>query len=435
MQKQLCFGLGIALFCVAAVLYCYANNGNNFDLRPVGEAEALTVNGGGVPGLNILLPEITVVLEKNVKHIDNLSIVFRRTRSTDIPLEQLLKQINCTREYGFFEKSNHVFMWRCPYFYQVNFGKFVVETDETGRLPFAYEKNLKLLDFINEKSFDGNNYMYGSGGFERTEHITPAVGIDSKEQLIRDAGKSFILDSMYLWASGYKFPIIGDDIGTPQISSVMFLASHGQINRLEKQTTDGVESVFLEIVAKDIFTDNKRIYSLWLLPKYQYVIKRMLVKTLDGRNLYEIKNEDYIKINQDGLFFPRVCKISYYFWHNNTEFISDSLLFTEIYSLAEASIKSVAIDQFDLRKKYSSPGTVIADRTLRDTDAGVQYTIPANPADLDRVIEAALNGTDFVPTPLPSTTAIVIKWLLCIVGIAMIVYAGYKKFFKKKKKT
>jgi hypothetical protein len=380
---------------------------------------------------NILLPEITVVLEKNAKHLDNLSIVFRRTRSADIPLEPLLKQINSTREYGFFEKSNHVFMWRRPRFYQGNFGKFAAEIDETGRLPFAYEKNLKLLDFINEKSFDGNNYMYGSGGFERTEHTAPAVGIDSKEQLIRVAGKSGILDSMYLWASGYKFPIIGDDIGSPQVSSVTFLASHGQINRLEKQTNDGEESVFLEIIAKDIFTDSKRMYSLWLLPRYQYVTKKMSVKTLDGKNLYEIENDDYIKVNQDGLFFPSISKISYYFWHNNVEFISDSLLFTETYSLAEVSTKSVAIDQFDIRKKYSSPGTVIADRTLKDTDAGVQYIIPANPADLDRVIEAALTGGDFVPTPLPSTTAIIIKWLLCIAGIAMILYAGYKKFIKK----
>ncbi|MDR2707052.1 MAG: hypothetical protein LBC02_14870 [Planctomycetaceae bacterium] len=413
-SKMISFLLGVLLF-IGISIVVYAEETDRLEL-------------------NILLPEITVVLEKNAKYLDNLSIVFRRTRSTDIPLEQLLKQINGVREYGFFEKSNHVFMWRCPCFYQANLGKFVAEIDETGKLPFAYEKNLKLLDFINEKSFDGNNYMYGSGGFERTERVTPAVGLELKEQLIRDAGKSYLLDSMYLWASGYKFPILVDDIGTPQVSSVTFLASHGQINRLEKQTMDGEESVFLEIRAKDIFTDNQRIYSLWLLPKHQYVTKRMLVKTLDGRNLYEIKNEDYIKVNQDGLFFPKVCKISYYYWHNNVEFISDALLFTEVYSLAEVSTKSVAIDQFDIRKKYSSPGTVVADRTLRDTDAGVQYTIPANPADLDRVIEAALNGTDFVPTPLPSTAAIVIKWLLCIAGIAMILYAAYKKFIKNKSK-
>jgi hypothetical protein len=52
MQKQLCFGLGIALFCVAAVLYYCANNGNSFDLRTIGEAEALTVLGGGSNGFS-----------------------------------------------------------------------------------------------------------------------------------------------------------------------------------------------------------------------------------------------------------------------------------------------------------------------------------------------------------------------------------------------
>ncbi|MDR1480235.1 MAG: hypothetical protein LBJ00_14965 [Planctomycetaceae bacterium] len=53
MRKILCLSSGIALFCVAAVLYYNTDQSNNIDLRPVGEAEALTVSGGGVPGLDI----------------------------------------------------------------------------------------------------------------------------------------------------------------------------------------------------------------------------------------------------------------------------------------------------------------------------------------------------------------------------------------------
>jgi hypothetical protein len=36
-------------------LYFHTNNGNNFDLRPVGEAEALSVNGGGETGYDYQL--------------------------------------------------------------------------------------------------------------------------------------------------------------------------------------------------------------------------------------------------------------------------------------------------------------------------------------------------------------------------------------------
>ncbi|MDR2707051.1 MAG: hypothetical protein LBC02_14865 [Planctomycetaceae bacterium] len=53
MRKIWFLGSGIALFCVATVLYFNTNSSNNFDLRSVGEAEALTVNGGGVSGLDI----------------------------------------------------------------------------------------------------------------------------------------------------------------------------------------------------------------------------------------------------------------------------------------------------------------------------------------------------------------------------------------------
>ncbi|MDR1963191.1 MAG: hypothetical protein LBQ50_05390 [Planctomycetaceae bacterium] len=48
MQKNLCLGLGVVLFCVAAVLYFSGNSDSDF--RLVSKAEALTVQGGGYSG-------------------------------------------------------------------------------------------------------------------------------------------------------------------------------------------------------------------------------------------------------------------------------------------------------------------------------------------------------------------------------------------------
>jgi hypothetical protein len=152
MQKQLCFSLGIALFCVAAVLYFNTNSGNNFDLRTVSETEARSVNGGGetntlpedaVNGREIIqnLPkEIEDVLKKNAEKLNKVSLIFRRTRTTQLPAEQLLKQIHCLYEYGFFEPSDHKFIWQSPCFYQYSSGLFSVKS-ETGsdKVPFAYE--------------------------------------------------------------------------------------------------------------------------------------------------------------------------------------------------------------------------------------------------------------------------------------------------------
>ncbi|MDR1480236.1 MAG: hypothetical protein LBJ00_14970 [Planctomycetaceae bacterium] len=113
------------------------------------------------------------------------------------------------------------------------------------------------------------------------------------------------------------------------------------------------------------------------------------------------------------------------------DIISDTPLFTDQYELVEISTKKINDKQFNLKEKYSNPGTHIGDRTLNDTENGVQYVIPANPADLDRVIEAALSDKDFVPTLLPSRTATIIRWILILLGLAMILYAAYQKFIKK----
>jgi hypothetical protein len=52
MQKNLCIGLGIALFGVATVLYFGANVSSSYGIRTVNEAEAMTVCGGGNNGNN-----------------------------------------------------------------------------------------------------------------------------------------------------------------------------------------------------------------------------------------------------------------------------------------------------------------------------------------------------------------------------------------------
>jgi hypothetical protein len=375
--------------------------------------------------------EIENILKKNAEQLDKVSLIFRRTRTTQLPAEQLLKQIHCLYEYGFFEPSDHKFIWQSPCFYQYSSGLFSVES-KTGRnkRPFAYEQGLNLIITSNENSFDGNEFMSGSDN-DKAESSSAALGITSKEHFVRDFGKHDACDSVFLWASGYRFPRIGFDLGMSQQSLILHLTSNGRITLLKNDVMGDQPCIIVEIIANDVMSADERVFRFWLLPNLQYAVKKMNVYTVKGNVIYEIENTDFIDIDKKGVFFPKKSVINYYRWYTVPEFISDKILVIESYDLDSVTTHNISAIQFKLRKQYTTPGTVIADQTLRDTDAGVQYTIPANPADLDRVIEAALTGKDFVPTPLPSTTAIIFKWLLCIAGIAMIFYAGYKKFIKK----
>jgi hypothetical protein len=400
-------------------------------------AETNTLSKDFVSNNEILqhLPkEVEDTLKKNAEKLGNVSLIFRRTRTTQLPIESLLKQIKCRYEYGFFEPSDHKFIWQSPYFYQYSSGLFSVESKtRSNKRPFAYEQGLSLVIASNENSFDGNEFMSGSGN-DKTENTSAALSIISKEHFVRDFGKHVLCDSVFLWASGYRFPHIGSDLGMSQQSLVLFLTANGRVTSIKNNTLENKPCTIVEIIAKDVTSTDKRLFVFWLLPDLQYAVKKMNVYTTKGEVIHEVENDDFIDIDKKGIFFPKKSVINYYSWMNTPEIISDKILVTESYDLNSATTHQIPAIQFKLRKQYTTPGTVIADRTLRDTDAGVQYVIPANPADLDRVIETALSGKDFTPTPLPSTAAIVIKWLLCIAGIAMILYAAYQKFIKKNTK-
>jgi hypothetical protein len=180
--------------------------------------------------------------------------------------------------------------------------------------------------------------------------------------------------------------------------------------------------------------DNRLLVSAWLLPEYGYAIGQYDIHDVKENLAYRIINSNFKKLKDSDIYLPHNTIVQFYTYATISGNISSVELFCETHSLVNVTTKNIKLSQFDLRNQYAQSGTHFADYTLKDTENGLQYIYPANPADLDRVIEAALSGKDFTPTPLPSTAAIVIKWLLCIAGIAMILYAAYQKFINKKTK-
>src|SRR5205814_905646 len=65
-------------------------------------------------------------------------------------------------------------------------------------------------------------------------------------------------------------------------------------------------------------------------------------------------------------------------------------LITDVLKVSEYATKPVPEELFTL--KYTTPGTNVTDKSLPEASGqpgGVTYKIPANPQDLDRVIEEA----------------------------------------------
>jgi glycosyltransferase involved in cell wall biosynthesis len=72
--------------------------------------------------------------------------------------------------------------------------------------------------------------------------------------------------------------------------------------------------------------------------------------------------------------------------------VAESPVLTLVQEVSELGTNAVSDEQFTLRSRYTTPGTLIIDNRLpenRVKRSSLTYKLPANPADLDRVIAEA----------------------------------------------
>ncbi|MDR1963192.1 MAG: hypothetical protein LBQ50_05395 [Planctomycetaceae bacterium] len=384
------------------------------------------------------IPEyLQKILVTNTNEMKTCTIVWTQSRSTDMSFESLLETLKMPHAYGFLNKEGCAFMWQDGSGYLHTRLVDGSVTNKSGKpLPPAYKINKNDEDYIYEdglveKSMDHFKYYQGNG-VQRDSRYLSIWPIDKMRLGTQQHFGCF--SQYYTTCIGYKFPFFGSELKMPLMSYILFLIDDGEVLDIDDGITlDGDPSILIKIKSKSIFDWNQkeRIFTFWLIKRYNYAIKRCEISSLDNRMCYLIQNDNFFEFKKNILYIPRRTTISYYTYLTISDTIFLEPLFKEEISLSEISTKKIDPNLFSLDNAYSIPGTVISSRVIRDTDDGLTFTIPANPADLDRVIEAALTGGAFTPTPLPSTGAIIFRWLLCIAGIAMIFYAGYKKFIKK----
>jgi hypothetical protein len=410
------------LFClVILVSYHYYENWNNI----YAATEILHDKNSDA----VVIPqEIEKALKENVSCLDPISLVWVRTRTSDIDTETLLKKIKEEFSYSFLEPVNSTFMWQKGCGYLFNASRNSVEIDSANPPPFAHEKKLKLNMLYDIKSVDGE--FFYSGGMTDNKPIVLMINPLSHPS-------SFLFQILTL-NMGYKYPMNSNDFenNLQPVSYILYLAQKKEnVLQVKSEIIDNEKTFLIKVFSEEYnYLDQcskPRFFTFYLLPEYHYAVKQIEVHSQNNELVYKIFNKNFKKLPGKKVYLPNESIIQRHTHITINDIVSSPPLYSENFLITEVSTKKINNKQFNLKNKFSDSGTLITDRALKDTDEGISYYMPANPADLDRVIEAALTGGDFVPTPLPSTMAIVIKWLLCIAGIAMILYAGYKRFIKK----
>jgi hypothetical protein len=378
-----------------------------------------------IEGITVEIPvEMKSALEKSALELNPMSFSWVTQRSTTLDLKFFFITTKMEHNCGFFEPENNIFMWQNGCGYRFRAARTSVKTVD-GKMPYAYENDIQLDMYANHYAIDGQCFYAGGA-------LDDAPGVMSIYPLTNDVA---FLSHPFTFCSGYKYPTSSNEFEELPTSYILYLNQKGGLISIQKTRIEGSEAFKIESILEGYNAIDqcsiKRIISFWLLPQYNYAVKQIDIKSVDNKLAHRVTNDDFRLLPSKKIYIHHRSTIQHYTYSTINNTILTSPLFTEDIFLTEVSTHKINKKQFDLRNKFSSPGTLVGDRVLQNTDEGVIYVIPANPADLDRVIEAALTGKDFTPRPLPSTAAIVIKWLLCIAGIAMILYAGYRKFIKK----
>jgi len=124
--------------------------------------------------------------------------------------------------------------------------------------------------------------------------------------------------------------------------------------------------------------------------------------TVDGKTLRSVENLDFMKVPGTEVYLPKRSIVEYYTWSTIPMEVASQALLRETFTVKNVDTEPIDERQFCLRQAYDRAGTHIADyRHGKDPHgAGVQYRIPANSEDLDRVIEAARGGEPYRPIVL-----------------------------------
>ena len=129
----------------------------------------------------------------------------------------------------------------------------------------------------------------------------------------------------------------------------------------------------------------------YLDPEFGYAVRRWEERTEDGRLRIQTNCTEHEKLPEHGIWLPRnCCRECYTFDADDPGGFFKTPYLTHVMKVSEFSTKPVPDEQFTLN--YTKPGTKVADATFPESKQGedsVNYIIPADAKDLDRVIEEA----------------------------------------------
>ena len=292
---------------------------------------------------------------------------------------------------------------------------------ETGQ-PQALSDEIGFSE--SEKAFD-NEYWYSGTGTDEVQKIgaTPVLTVERLADVRKNLkGKLFRLD--YFENVGFFVAQTTDELGTPPLSLLMHADPALTTSTFSTEELEGEKCYKITSVSSAATTIS------WLSESKHGALIRSETSGADGNVISRTQNGDFVKLRSRDVWLPKNVDRHLYRWNNKGP-LSKTPVVVEEFRVTHWSDDPITAQQFTL--KYDDvPGSIVSDSKLADTMHStldkVQYRVPANQDDLNRVIENASLGKADVLIPRRSV------WSKAIIAVNVLVLLalGVIWWFRKK---
>jgi hypothetical protein len=345
--------------------------------------------------------QVRQALEQNGRALSPLTVTWRQERASDFPEAKVLSVMGLPATARDFLAPEKVrFQWQDGKFYSYTWAP-TVQVGQDGK---ALTDKPPLVQEL-ERSFDGRAWYNGNPNqIEGKVSGKPMIMIDTAEKLIKDDRAGRLYQANYLSYAGFDMPVSVQDLQSrpPQVVLLMDLDRGGRLGRVRTEDREGAAQLVAELVK-----DGRR-QEFTFDPAMNYALRRRIIFDAAGAAQESTECRDFVCLSGPDHWLPRVIETAYYFPATGPK----QPLFRQTIRVLEIDNKPIPPEQFVL--VYRKPGSYVADATLPGAtgrEGGrIGYTVPTDPADLDRVIREATEG----PQPYPWTRVI-----LCVNGVLL----------------
>jgi len=384
---------------------------------------------------------VTEALEANARALSPITVEWVETLGSELPVREWLQKVG---EEPFcldvFQPTDVTYCWQEGMIYECRREKKVILDNltvvgvdgEVQARPGADPNDARYAVVDREAACDLTRIFVGDNreALARGE-LGSILSVDFIKRPKFFTSDSVIFDPAYFREAGFELPIRINAQGEDAESSILALLRRGsKLVKYDLVALDGHECALVEL------SDNETRRRFYLDPSRLYAVVRGERLAPTGALIQASTLSDFVLLRaaDTNVWLPKHCSVAYHHWPTMGDAVSDEPIARATIAVQEMAKGPIAKTRFSLR--YTAPGTEIADSTLDGAenvpDGVVRYAVPANPADLDAAVQAALERKRFVPSALRQRSHPVLLLNLAVVAVLFLAYLLRRGFSRGK---